>query len=199
RTGLVVLGGAARAPVAGAVVVPGRVAVGVDGDDPVGGAALVLGHGDHRRVELAAGVEDAVARQSVLDDVHGEGHGRIVAHLWAYMQGAGVVGPLFLFAALGVLERGVVCAAAEVGRRGPPRGGGPRTRPDMVASMQLHVTGPADLLPTRPHPTDAGLDLRSAVDVVLSPGAITTVPCGIPIALPQGTAGFIHLRSGLAA
>lgn len=65
--------------------------------------------------------------------------------------------------------------------------------------MQLSVTGPADLLPTRAHPTDAGLDLRSAVDVVLSPGVITTVPCGIAIALPQGTAGFIHPRSGLAA
>lgn len=65
--------------------------------------------------------------------------------------------------------------------------------------MQLSVTGPADLLPTRAHPTDAGLDLRSAVDVVLSPGVITTVPCGIAIALPQGTAGFVHPRSGLAA
>lgn len=69
----------------------------------------------------------------------------------------------------------------------------------MVTSMQLHVTGPADLLPTRAHPTDAGLDLRSAVDVVLSPGAITTVPCGIAIALEKGTAGFVHPRSGLAA
>jgi dUTP pyrophosphatase len=35
--------------------------------------------------------------------------------------------------------------------------------------------------PERAHPTDAGLDFFSAVDVVLSPGEVTKVPTGIRI------------------
>jgi dUTP pyrophosphatase len=48
-------------------------------------------------------------------------------------------------------------------------------------------------------PGDAGADLMTTVDVTLAPGERRTVPTGIAIALPEGFAGFVHPRSGLAA
>jgi dUTP pyrophosphatase len=54
-------------------------------------------------------------------------------------------------------------------------------------------------LPTRAHPGDAGVDLSSTIDIVLAPGHRELVPTGISIALPTGTVGLIHPRSGLAA
>jgi len=53
-------------------------------------------------------------------------------------------------------------------------------------------------LPCYAHPGDAGLDLRSSIDVILDPGARALVPTGIAIALPEGFAGFVLPRSGLA-
>ena len=46
---------------------------------------------------------------------------------------------------------------------------------------------------------DAGLDLRAAEGAVLKPFERKLVPCGISIAIPQGFAGFVLPRSGLAA
>lgn len=45
---------------------------------------------------------------------------------------------------------------------------------------------------------DAGADLRTAVDVVVAPGERVLVPTGVAIALPDGYAGLVHPRSGLA-
>jgi len=53
-------------------------------------------------------------------------------------------------------------------------------------------------LPGIEHPGDAGLDLRSRIDLVLAPGERYLVPTGIAIALPAGYAAFVHARSGLA-
>ena len=53
-------------------------------------------------------------------------------------------------------------------------------------------------LPKRAHPDDAGADLCSAEDVDLSPGERRLVRTGIAIALPAGTVGLVHPRSGLA-
>ena len=53
-------------------------------------------------------------------------------------------------------------------------------------------------LPSYAMPGDAGADLVSAVDVTLAPGERALVPTGIAIALPDGYAGFVHPRSGLA-
>ena len=53
--------------------------------------------------------------------------------------------------------------------------------------------------PSYAHPGDAGADLRTAVDVTLAPGERAVVPTGVAIALPEGYAGFVHPRSGLAA
>lgn len=58
----------------------------------------------------------------------------------------------------------------------------------------------ADLpLPGYAQPGDAGLDLCAAEDVELAPGERAVVPTGIAVALPEGTVGLVHPRSGLAA
>ncbi len=54
-------------------------------------------------------------------------------------------------------------------------------------------------MPVRAHPDDAGIDLYAATDLVLAPGRRQLVGTGIAIALPVGTVGLIHPRSGLAA
>ena len=54
-------------------------------------------------------------------------------------------------------------------------------------------------LPHYAHPGDAGADLVTTVDVALAPGERALVPTGIALALPEGYAGFVHPRSGLAA
>lgn len=46
---------------------------------------------------------------------------------------------------------------------------------------------------------DAGCDLYSRINVKLKPGERYLVPTGIAIAIPQGHAGFVQPRSGLAA
>jgi len=53
-------------------------------------------------------------------------------------------------------------------------------------------------LPARQHDTDAGYDLVAAIDVTLAPGERALVPTGIAIAIPDGYAGFVQPRSGLA-
>lgn len=54
-------------------------------------------------------------------------------------------------------------------------------------------------LPSYARPGDAGADLVTTVDVIIAPGQRVTVGTGIAIALPEGFAGFVHPRSGLAA
>jgi dUTP pyrophosphatase len=56
----------------------------------------------------------------------------------------------------------------------------------------------ADLLPAYAHPGDAGADLCAAEAVTLGPGERFTMPTGVSIALPEGYAGFVVPRSGLA-
>jgi dUTP pyrophosphatase len=57
---------------------------------------------------------------------------------------------------------------------------------------------PEGELPAAHHPGDAGLDLRSAIDAVVGPGERAMVPTGIAVAIPDGHAGFVLPRSGLA-
>lgn len=54
-------------------------------------------------------------------------------------------------------------------------------------------------LPTYAHEGDAGVDLLTAVDIDLAPGERATAGTGVAVALPDGYAGFVHPRSGLAA
>ena len=53
-------------------------------------------------------------------------------------------------------------------------------------------------LPSYAHEGDAGLDLFSAEDVLIEPGQRALVGTGIAIAIPEGHAGFVQPRSGLA-
>jgi len=53
-------------------------------------------------------------------------------------------------------------------------------------------------LPSYEHPGDAGMDLRSRVDLSLAAGQRALVPTGIAIALPPGHVAFVCARSGLA-
>lgn len=53
-------------------------------------------------------------------------------------------------------------------------------------------------LPRQGHPGDAGVDLCTTVDAIVEPGSRVLLPTGIAIALPNGYAGFVHPRSGLA-
>jgi dUTP pyrophosphatase len=54
-------------------------------------------------------------------------------------------------------------------------------------------------VPGYAHPGDAGVDLHTVADVRLEPGERALVGTGVAIALPEGHAGFVHPRSGLAA
>lgn len=62
------------------------------------------------------------------------------------------------------------------------------------------VTLDPDLpLPSYARPGDAGLDLSAREDVRLEPGGgRALVPTGVAVAIPEGHAGFIQPRSGLA-
>lgn len=53
-------------------------------------------------------------------------------------------------------------------------------------------------LPAYEHPGDAGMDLRSRIDVELAPHARALVPTGVSIALPPGYVAQVCPRSGLA-
>lgn len=67
--------------------------------------------------------------------------------------------------------------------------------------MRLPVTRlDTDLpLPSYAHDGDAGLDLYAAAYVTLAPSQRDLVPTGIAVAIPEGYAGFVLPRSGLAA
>jgi dUTP pyrophosphatase len=58
---------------------------------------------------------------------------------------------------------------------------------------------PEGQLPVAQHPGDAGMDLRSAVDISVGPRERAMVPTGLAVAIPDGHAGLVLPRSGLAS
>lgn len=68
-----------------------------------------------------------------------------------------------------------------------------------LSPIPLLRLDPGIPVPTRAHPGDAGVDLCTTEDVILEPGERVLVGTGIAVALPVGTVGLIHPRSGLAA
>src|SRR5437762_5223833 len=52
--------------------------------------------------------------------------------------------------------------------------------------------------PSAQRPGDAGLDLRAAIDTTVKPGERVMVPTGVAVAIPDGHAGLVLPRSGLA-
>ena len=72
-------------------------------------------------------------------------------------------------------------------------------RPELDVPVLLTTPGdgPAEL-PRYALPGDAGADLTAAEDVVLAPFQRALVGTGVAVAIPDGYAGFVHPRSGLA-
>lgn len=68
-----------------------------------------------------------------------------------------------------------------------------------IGPIPLKRVDPDLPLPRRAHRGDAGVDLHSAEDLVIAPGERALVKTGVALALPLGTVGLIHPRSGLAA
>jgi dUTP pyrophosphatase len=54
-------------------------------------------------------------------------------------------------------------------------------------------------VPERAYAGDAGLDLATCEAIRLAPGERALVPTGLAVAIPEGYAGFVQPRSGLAA
>lgn len=67
----------------------------------------------------------------------------------------------------------------------------------MIDGVEVLFVG--ESAPDYAHPGDAGADLVAAEAVTLGPGERATVGTGVRIALPDGFAGFVVPRSGLAA
>jgi dUTP pyrophosphatase len=55
------------------------------------------------------------------------------------------------------------------------------------------------VLPSRAYAGDAGLDLAACQRVELGPGERALVSTGLAVAIPEGYAGFVQPRSGLAS
>jgi dUTP pyrophosphatase len=54
------------------------------------------------------------------------------------------------------------------------------------------------VIPERAYAGDAGLDLSACESVMLEPGERALVGTGLAVAIPDGYAGFVQPRSGLA-
>jgi len=75
------------------------------------------------------------------------------------------------------------------------------SRRSVVAVLEVPAVrlDPDLALPAYARIGDAGLDLVARVDVVLEPnGGRELVPTGLAVAIPEGYAGFVQPRSGLA-
>src|SRR5437764_1494186 len=71
------------------------------------------------------------------------------------------------------------------------------SRPDAM-DVPFKQLRPEGALPSTQHPGDAGLDLRAAIDATVKPGERVMVPTGVAVAIPDGHAGLVLPRSGLA-
>jgi dUTP pyrophosphatase len=68
-----------------------------------------------------------------------------------------------------------------------------------VIELPVRRLRPDATLPARAYPGDAGFDLAACERVELGPGARAMVATGLAVAIPEGYAGFVQPRSGLAA
>jgi dUTP pyrophosphatase len=65
--------------------------------------------------------------------------------------------------------------------------------------LPFRCVRPEGQLPRAQHPGDAGLDLRAAEGLTVEPGERAMVPTGVAVAIPNGHAGLVLPRSGLAS
>jgi dUTP pyrophosphatase len=67
-----------------------------------------------------------------------------------------------------------------------------------VIELPIRRLRPDAVVPARAYSGDAGLDLSSCERVELAPGERALVATGLAVAIPEGYAGFVQPRSGLA-
>jgi dUTP pyrophosphatase len=68
-----------------------------------------------------------------------------------------------------------------------------------VTALPIQRLRPDAVIPDRAYSGDAGLDLSACERVELGPGERAVVGTGLAVAIPEGHAGFVQPRSGLAA
>jgi dUTP pyrophosphatase len=68
-----------------------------------------------------------------------------------------------------------------------------------MGALRIARLEPGAILPTRAYPGDAGLDLYALESCELGPGERAAIRTGIAVEIPEGQAGLVLPRSGLAA
>lgn len=71
--------------------------------------------------------------------------------------------------------------------------------PGPAVGLPFKRLRPEAVLPAAARPGDVGFDLASAVDVEVGPGERAMIPTGLAVAVPEGHAGLVLPRSGLAS
>ena len=68
-----------------------------------------------------------------------------------------------------------------------------------LTALHAQRVDPRAILPTRAHEGDAGLDLHALEPCTLGPGERAMVRTGVAVEIPDGYAGLVMPRSGLAS
>jgi dUTP pyrophosphatase len=68
-----------------------------------------------------------------------------------------------------------------------------------MIELPIQKVRPDAVVPARAYAGDAGLDLAATERIELGPGERAVVPTGLAVAIPEGYAGFVQPRSGLAS
>ena len=68
-----------------------------------------------------------------------------------------------------------------------------------MIKLLIQRLGPDAVIPERAYPGDAGLDLAASERIEIGPGERAVVGTGLAVAIPEGYAGFVQPRSGLAS
>jgi dUTP pyrophosphatase len=69
----------------------------------------------------------------------------------------------------------------------------------VTVELPIRRLHPDAVVPERAYAGDAGLDLAACERVELGPGERATVGTGLAVAIPEGYAGYVQPRSGLAS
>jgi dUTP pyrophosphatase len=73
-----------------------------------------------------------------------------------------------------------------------------RTAAAGLPPIQVKLLNADARLPARAHPTDGGADLHACEAIEIPAGERRDVGTGLAFAIPEGYAGFVQARSGLA-
>ncbi|HEX6663220.1 MAG TPA: dUTP diphosphatase [Gaiellaceae bacterium] len=68
-----------------------------------------------------------------------------------------------------------------------------------MIKLLIQRLGPDAVIPERAYAGDAGLDLAASEQIEIGPGERAVVGTGVAVAIPEGYAGFVQPRSGLAS